>query len=225
MWRCPRSGTTSAAVWQGCSGSSPATRFMFSALQLFAGTFSDRTGARRAYGMGMILFTVASAACACSPTLAALIVSRILQGIGAAMITPASLALIREAYHDATQRGRAIVCWGLGGSVAAAAGPVLGGLLTEIDWRLIFLVNLPVGAVARTVLSRVGRSPLRPSPFDWIGQITAVLALASLTYGIIEGASAGYGELRDTHGFRSLRLIAHGVPDRPAQGADAYDPT
>ena len=166
---------------------------MFSALQLFSGTFSDRTGARRAYGMGMILFSVASAACAFSPTLAALILSRILQGIGAAMITPASLALIREAYHDATQRGRAIVYWGLGGSVAAAAGPVLGGLLTEIDWRLIFFVNLPVGAVALLVLSRVAKSPRRPSPFDWAGQITAVLALASLTYGIIEGASTGYG--------------------------------
>lgn len=166
---------------------------MFSALQLFAGTFSDRVGARQAYGMGMILFAVASAACAFSPTLGALILSRILQGIGAAIITPASLALIREAYHDAAQRGRAIVYWGLGGSVAAAAGPVLGGLLTEIDWRMIFFVNLPVGAVALLVLPRVAKSPRRPSPFDWAGQITAVLALASLTYGIIEGASAGYG--------------------------------
>jgi DHA2 family methylenomycin A resistance protein-like MFS transporter len=166
---------------------------MFSALQLFAGTFSDRTGARRSYGLGMILFTVASAACAFSPTLPALIGGRILQGIGAAMITPASLALIREAYHDAAARGRAIVYWGLGGSVAAAAGPVLGGLLTQIDWRLIFFVNLPVGAAALGVLSRVAPSPRRPAPFDWAGQITAVLALASLTYGIIEGAEAGYG--------------------------------
>ncbi|WP_350004222.1 MFS transporter [Pseudarthrobacter sp. WHRI 8279] len=166
---------------------------MFSALQLFAGTFSDRTGARRAYGLGIILFTVASAACAFSPTLPTLIAGRILQGIGAAMITPASLALIREAYHDAAARGRAIVYWGLGGSVAAAAGPVLGGLLTQIDWRLIFFVNLPVGAAALAVLSRVAPSPRRPAPFDWAGQITAVLALASLTYGIIEGAEAGYG--------------------------------
>lgn len=166
---------------------------MFSALQLFAGTFSDRAGARRAYGLGMILFTVASAACALSPSLAFLIAGRILQGIGAAMITPSSLALIREAYHDAAQRGRAIVYWGLGGSVAAAAGPVLGGVLTQMDWRLIFFVNLPVGAAAMFVLSRVAPSPRRPMPFDWLGQITAVLALASLTYGIIEGAEAGYG--------------------------------
>ncbi|SDK74064.1 MFS transporter [Arthrobacter sp. ok362] len=166
---------------------------MFSALQLFSGTFSDRVGARRAYGLGMILFTVASLACGVSPNLPVLIAGRILQGIGAAMITPSSLALIREAYHDATARGRAIVYWGLGGSIAAAAGPVLGGVLTQLDWRLIFFVNLPVGAAALMVLARVVPSPRRPTPFDWLGQITAVLALASLTYGIIEGAQLGYG--------------------------------
>ena len=166
---------------------------MFSALQLFAGTFSDRVGARRAYGIGMILFTAASAACAFSPNLPMLVTARILQGIGAAMITPASLALIREAYHDAVQRGRAIVYWGLGGSVAAAAGPVLGGVLTQLHWRLIFFVNLPVGVLALVVLAGVARSPRRPMPFDWAGQVSAVLALASLTYGIIEGPSVGYG--------------------------------
>jgi MFS transporter, DHA2 family, methylenomycin A resistance protein len=166
---------------------------MFSALQLFSGTFSDRAGARRAYGLGMILFTAASLACGFSPSLLVLIAGRILQGIGAAMITPSSLALIREAYHDPAGRGRAIVYWGLGGSVAAAAGPVLGGILTQIDWRLIFFVNLPVGLAALMVLSRVAPSPRRPTPFDWLGQITAVLALAALTYGIIEGAVAGYG--------------------------------
>lgn len=114
----------------------------------------------------MIVFVVASAACALSPSLPAVVGARILQGIGAAMITPASLALIREAYHDAAARGRAIVYWGLGGSVAAAAGPVLGGLLTQLDWRLIFFVNLPVGAAALGVLSRVAVSPRRPAPFD-----------------------------------------------------------
>jgi DHA2 family methylenomycin A resistance protein-like MFS transporter len=148
---------------------------MFSALQLFSGTFSDRAGARRAYGLGMILFTIASLACGFSPSLPVLIAGRILQGIGAAMITPSSLALIREAYHDAAQRGRAIVYWGLGGSVAAAAGPVLGGVLTQIDWRLIFFVNLPVGAAALLVLShvaprRAARNPLTGSgrsPLCW----------------------------------------------------------
>lgn len=109
------------------------------------------------------------------------------------MITPSSLALIREAYKDAAARARAIVYWGLGGSAAAAAGPVLGGLLTQIDWRLIFFVNVPVGAAALALLSRVESSPRRPAPFDWAGQISALAALAALTYGIIEGAEAGYG--------------------------------
>jgi len=177
---------------------------MFSALQLFSGTFSDRAGARRAYGLGMTLFTVASLACGLSPNLPVLIAGRVLQGIGAAMITPSSLALIREAYHDAAQRGRAIVYWGLGGSVAAAAGPVLGGVLTQLDWRLIFIVNLPVGAGALFVLARVMPSPKRPTPFDWVGQVTAVLALASLTYAIIEGAEVGY----ESPGILTLFAVA-----------------
>ncbi|MHC8606746.1 MFS transporter [Paenarthrobacter ureafaciens] len=183
---------------------------MFSALQLFAGTLSDRAGARRAYGLGMLIFIVASAACALTPTLPVLIASRIVQGIGAAMITPASLALIREAYHDPAARGRAIVYWGLGGSVAAAAGPVLGGLLTQLDWRLIFFVNLPVGASALIVLSRVARSSRHSAPFDWAGQIAAVAALAALTYGIIEGAEAGYGSpaILTLFGISAISLVA-----------------
>jgi DHA2 family methylenomycin A resistance protein-like MFS transporter len=166
---------------------------MFSALLLFAGTLSDRVGARRAYGLGMVLFVVASFVCGVAPTLGTLITGRIVQGFGAAMITPTSLALIREAYDDDAACGRAIAYWALGGSVAAAAGPVLGGVLTQIDWRLIFDVNIPVGAAALLVLTRVAESPRRERRFDWIGQIAAVLALGGLTFGIIEGGRLGYG--------------------------------
>ena len=165
---------------------------MFSALQLFGGTLSDRIGARRAYGIGMTVFVVASAVCAAAPSLTVLIAGRVLQGIGAAMITPTSLALIREAFLDAVQRGRAITYWALGGSVAAAAGPVLGGVLTQFGWRWIFLVNLPVGIVALVVLPRVAPSARRVAPFDWAGQIAAIAALGGLTFGIIEGGSVGY---------------------------------
>ncbi|HTZ87189.1 MAG TPA: MFS transporter [Solirubrobacteraceae bacterium] len=166
---------------------------MFSALLLFGGTLSDRVGARRAYGVGMMLFVAASFVCGIAPTLGTLIAGRIVQGFGAAMITPTSLALIREAYDDDAARGRAIAYWALGGSVAAAAGPVLGGLLTQIDWRLIFDVNIPVGAAALLVLTRVAESPRRERRFDWTGQIAAVLALGGLTFGIIEGGRLGYG--------------------------------
>ncbi len=165
---------------------------MFSALQLFGGTLSDGIGARRAYGIGMAVFVAGSAVCGAAPSLTVLIAGRVVQGIGAAMITPTSLALIREAFLDAVQRGRAITYWALGGSVAAAAGPVLGGVLTQFGWRWIFLVNLPVGVVALVVLARVTPSARRVAPFDWAGQIAAIAALGGLTFGIIEGGSVGY---------------------------------
>ena len=98
---------------------------MFSALLLFAGTLSDRIGARRYYGAGMVLFVAASAACGLAPALPVLIGARLVQGVGAALVTPTSLALIREAYTDPTRRARAIALWAMGGSVAAAAGPVV----------------------------------------------------------------------------------------------------
>src|SRR5919206_588315 len=103
-----------------------------------------------------------------------------------------SLALIREAYHDAAERARAIAIWSLGASVASAAGPVVGGFLTVLSWRAIFFINLPIGAVALALLLHVARSPGRPAPFDWTGQVAAVLGMSGLTYGLIEGGAAGF---------------------------------
>lgn len=163
----------------------------FSSLLLFGGTFSERTGARRAYGAGMVVFVVASALCGVAPTLPVLVAARVVQGVGAALITPTSLSLIRQEYTDAAARTRAVASWAMGGSVAAAAGPILGGMLTEVDWRVIFWLNLPVGAVALVMLARVGPSPRRRVPFDLAGQSTAVLALAGLTFAVIEGPDLG----------------------------------
>lgn len=188
----PSIGTELGTTLSGLQWIITGYTLLFSALQLFGGGMSDRIGASRAYGIGMLIFILGSAACAVAPSLPVLVAGRVLQGVGAAMITPTSLALIREVFHDAVQRGRAITYWALGGSVAAAAGPVLGGVLTQFDWRWIFLVNLPVGVLAFVILSRVATSARRPAPFDWIGQISAITALGSLTYGIIEGGSQGY---------------------------------
>lgn len=168
---------------------------MFAALQLFSGTVSDRIGARRAYAVGMVIFVVSSALCGFAQTLPVLIVGRLAQGVGAAMITPTSLAVIRESFHDAVQRGRAIAYWAMGGSIAAAAGPVVGGALAQFDWHLVFWVNLPVGAIALAVLAKVAPSQSRPSPFDWVGQVSAVVALGGLTYVVIQGAELGYGSV------------------------------
>lgn len=166
---------------------------MFSALLLFGGTIADRIGSRAAFRIGMIVFVLASIACGLAPSLPFLIVARLIQGVGAALVTPTSLSLIREAFNDARERSHAIGMWAVGGSVAAAAGPIVGGLLAAVDWRLIFFLNLPVGIIALVALRTVAKSPRRPARFDIAGQITAVIGLAALTFGCIEGGALGFG--------------------------------
>src|SRR5919199_1206414 len=143
---------------------------MFAALLLSAGALSDRIGARQAYAVGLATFVAASVACGLAPQLGVLIGARLVQGAGAALMLPTTLALIREAYPNARQRARAIAMWSVGAGVASAAGPVVGGFLTLLSWRMIFFINLPVGLVALLLLSRVVRSTRRPVPFDWLGQ-------------------------------------------------------
>jgi len=163
----------------------------FGALLLSAGALADRIGARRSFGLGLTVFVLASIACGLAPTLAALVVARLAQGMGAAVMMPASMALIRQAYPDPAQRGHAVALWAMGGSVAATSGPVVGGLLTLISWRWIFFINLPVGLLTLVFLARTAPSPGRPAPFDGRGQVMAVLAMGALIYGAIETGGQG----------------------------------
>lgn len=165
---------------------------MFAALLLFGGTLADRIGSRQAFGAGLAVFVAASAACALAPELGVLVAARFVQGAGAAMMMPASLALIREAYPNPARRARAIAVWAMGGAVASAAGPVLGGFLTLFSWRFIFFINLPVGLAALFLLTRIPRSPRQAVPFDWTGQTAAILGMGALTYGVIEGGAEGF---------------------------------
>ncbi|MGW1519560.1 MFS transporter [Streptomyces sp. NPDC002287] len=166
---------------------------MLAALMLSAGAFADRAGARRAYAWGVALFTLASLGCALAPSIGVLVGARVVQGAAAAIVLPASLALIRHAYDDAQARARAIALWTSGGAVAMAAGPVLGGLLTDASsWRAVFLLNLPVGALILALLIRVPHSPRRPAVLDGGGQLAAVLALAGLAFAVIEGGHLGW---------------------------------
>lgn len=174
---------------------------MFSALLLFGGSVADRIGSKSAYRAGMALFVAASLLCGFAPNLSVLIVARLIQGIGAALVTPTSLSLIREAFEDAQERAKAIALWAVGGSVAAAAGPLLGGLLVQVDWRLIFFINAPIGAAALVALARAADSTKRPARFDIPGQVAAVLALGGLTYGCIEGGQMGFGNAQVVTAF------------------------
>jgi MFS transporter, DHA2 family, methylenomycin A resistance protein len=164
---------------------------MFAALLLSAGSLADRIGARRAFGAGMVVFVAASAACGLAPGLGVLIAARLVQGSAAAAMMPSSMALISHAYPDAERRARAVALWSMGGAAASTSGPVLGGLLTQVSWRLIFFVNVPAGLVALALLARSARSPSHSAPFDWAGQIAVVLAMGGLAYGAIETGAAG----------------------------------
>jgi DHA2 family methylenomycin A resistance protein-like MFS transporter len=168
---------------------------LFGALVLSAGAMSDRIGARRAFGWGLALFALSSVACGVAPSLGLLIAGRVLQGAAAALMLPSSLALVGQAHADPRAHARAVSIWAAAGGAAVAAGPIVGGLATDmIGWRAVFFVNVPIAALGLAALTLIPDSPTRPAPLDVIGQVTAALALAGLTFGLIEGGRLGYDD-------------------------------
>jgi EmrB/QacA subfamily drug resistance transporter len=162
-------------------------------LILLGGSLGDRLGRRRIFVIGTALFTVASLLCTIAPTVEALVAARLFQGIGGALLTPGSLAMIESSFRVG-DRPRAIGAWsGLVG-VATAVGPLLGGYLVEaVSWRAAFLINLPVGAFVLASARRVAetRDPTAAGRLDVLGAGLAVLGLAGVTYALIE-APAGF---------------------------------
>ncbi|WP_330242512.1 MFS transporter [Streptomyces sp. NBC_00525] len=164
-------------------------------LLLSGGVFADRFGRKRVFLTGVAVFTGASALCALAPSLGWLIAGRALQGIGAAALSPASLALLAAAHPAPQDRVKAIGLWaGLSG-IGLAAGPVAGGVLTDaFGWPAIFLVNVPIG-VALLLAGLRGldesRNPGAPA-IDVPGTVLSVLAVGALTYGLIEGGARGW---------------------------------
>ncbi len=168
---------------------------IFACLLLSAGSFGDRLGARRVFVLGLLLFTTASVACGLAPTLGVLNGARVAQGIGAALALPTSLALINASYPDRAQRARAIGVWGGLGGVAAGLGPVIGGILTSWwGWPAIFYINVPIGiaAIVLTLRYVVAPAPKTRTGLDPLGQVLAVITVAGLAYGLIEGGAEGW---------------------------------
>ncbi|ARF53119.1 MFS transporter [Streptomyces gilvosporeus] len=164
-------------------------------LLLSGGVFADRFGRKRVYLAGVTVFTAASVLCSLAPSVGWLIAGRVLQGIGAAALSPASLALLAAACPVPQERIKAIGLWaGLSG-IGLAAGPVAGGVLTDaFGWPAIFLVNLPIGVILLTVGLRhldESRNPSAPA-IDIPGTVLSVLAVGALTYGLIEGGARGW---------------------------------
>jgi MFS transporter, DHA2 family, methylenomycin A resistance protein len=176
----------------------------FAALILTAGALGDRIGAKKVFMAGFALFTAASLVCALAPSAAILIVARAVQGAGAAILVPNSLALLNHAYPDEKQRGRAVGIWAAGASLALAAGPLAGGgLIALVGWRSIFLVNLPVGLVGLWLTARYAEETA-PSPhheLDLTGQLATIGALGCLAAAIIEGGALGLSNPSVLAGF------------------------
>ncbi len=165
------------------------------AFLLIGGSLGDRYGRKRVYLIGVVWFALASAACGFAPNAVFLIITRVLQGVGGALLTPGSLAIL-EASFVPEDRGRAIGAWsGLGG-VATAAGPLLGGyLITAASWRWIFFINLPIAAAVVALGARhvpESRDPNATGRTDEAGALTAVVFLAGITYAFIEAPTLGW---------------------------------
>src|SRR3954469_10766736 len=170
---------------------------VFAALLVPAGRWADRTGRKRAFLGGMAVFTAASAACAAAPSVGVLVGARVVQASGAAVLMPASLGLLLPEFPP-EKRGLAIGLWAAVGGTAAAAGPVLGGLLVELSWRWVFLVNLPVGVAAIVAGARVLREireegAERP---DVVGAGLLTGGVATLIAAIVEGPDWGWSDPR-----------------------------
>jgi DHA2 family methylenomycin A resistance protein-like MFS transporter len=166
----------------------------FSALLILGGAGGDKFGARAVFASGFALFTLASIGCGLSNSMSMLIGMRIVQGVGAALLVPTSLTLIRLAFEDPAKRRSAVAMWGACGGIALAAGPVMGGLLIEwLGWRSVFLLNVPIGILAIGLIMRYAPpSPRIEKKFDIPGQISIGICLASLTYALTESSSTGW---------------------------------
>jgi EmrB/QacA subfamily drug resistance transporter len=170
---------------------------VFAALLVPAGRWADAFGRKRAFLVGMTVFGLASAACAAAPSVGWLIAARVFQAAGGALMLPTSLGLILPEFEP-HERHKAIGAWAATGGVAAATGPPLGGLLVQADWRLVFLVNIPVGLVAvitgwRILVERREADALRP---DVLGAVVFAVAIAALVGAIVNGHDWGWDSAR-----------------------------
>jgi EmrB/QacA subfamily drug resistance transporter len=157
-----------------------------SALLLMGGAAGDRYGHRRALLIGVGLFLTASLLCSVAPDLGWLLAARVMQGVGAALLMPASLAILGSSF-EGEARGKAIGTWASAGAAAGAIGPLIGGwLIDSVGWRAMFLLNVPVAVGALILGARFveDRPQTAKTPLDWVGAVLATTGLAGLTWGL-----------------------------------------
>lgn len=162
-------------------------------LILLGGALGDRWGRRRVFEIGVVVFALASVGCGLAPTWPVLVAARVAQGVGGALLTPGSLAILQSVFAR-EERARAIGVWSGAASIATALGPLVGGLLIEWSWRWIFLINVPLALVTLAISRRwvpESRDPEASGRFDVVGAVLGVAGLAATTYGLIEWGTRG----------------------------------
>jgi EmrB/QacA subfamily drug resistance transporter len=162
---------------------------------MLAGSMADRIGRRRVFQVGLGLFSFGSLLCSFAPTISTLILCRVVQAIGGSMLNPAAMSIITNTFTEPRERARAIGLWGAVTGVSMAAGPLLGGLLTEtFGWRAIFAINVPVGLAAIALAARFipESRAAQARRFDPVGQMLIIIVLATLIGALIEGPHVGW---------------------------------
>lgn len=194
---------------------------MLGALILTGGGLGDRIGRRRVFMAGTVLFTVASLLCALAPSAPLLIAARLIQGVGAALLVPQSLAII-AANFPKDIRGKAIGTWAAASAVTTALGPPIGGVLIDLlSWRAAFWINLPLAVIAIVLTWRFvpeSRDEGADGPLDWPGAVLAVLAFGALTYGLsaLSEGKEGAATIIGTIAAGLFGIVVYGLVERRA---------
>jgi EmrB/QacA subfamily drug resistance transporter len=171
---------------------------VFAAVMVPAGRWADLIGRRLMFTLGLAAFTLGSALCAVAPGVGPLVAARVIQAVGAGMMVPTSLSLLL-AIVPAEGRAKAIGTWAAVGAMAAALGPVIGGLLVQASWRWVFWVNVPIGVVALLGVRRVlpeSRDPLAEHRPDLIGATLVAVGVGAVALGLVEGPDWGWASVR-----------------------------
>ncbi|GAA2477099.1 MFS transporter [Streptomyces gobitricini] len=168
---------------------------VLASLLMLAGSTADRIGRRKVFMAGLVLFTAGSLLCSLAPNLESLVAFRMVQAVGGSMLNPVAMSIITNTFTEPRARARAIGVWGGVVGISMAAGPLVGGVLTDaVGWRSIFWINLPIGLLALFLTLRYvpeSRAP-KPRRADPVGQLLVMALLGSLTYAIIEAPVAGW---------------------------------
>ncbi|MET8865486.1 MFS transporter [Nonomuraea sp. NPDC004580] len=187
---------------------------VLASLLMLAGSTGDRIGRRRTFQTGLTLFTLGSLMCSLAPSLGWLIGARALQAVGGSMLNPVAMSIITNTFTEPRERARAIGVWGGVSGVSMALGPLVGGALVgAVGWQSIFWINIPVGVAAFVLCALFvpeSRAP-RPRRVDPVGQVLVIVALATLTFGLIEAPAAGWGSPRTLACFAVAALALAGL--------------